>query len=230
MTVSAAIKTQTAVIIPAYNEAATIAEVIAHLQQHEFRHIFVIDDASSDRTRAIAEGCGAMVIGLSVQLGAWGAMQTGLRYAQRHGFTYAVTLDADGQHDARFVENLIHVLIDGESEVAIGSQPTRVSRLRRIAWGYFRTLTRLTVQDLTSGFRGYSKKSLKLVTNPTASLLDYQDVGVLMLLQKWRLPMREVSVQMHHRQHGKSRIFRSWFMVAIYMLKNTTICLAKRNS
>ncbi len=223
------VKTDTAVVIPAHNEADTIQEVIQHLQIMGFHMIFVVDDASSDSTKTLAEVCGAVVLSLPVQLGAWGALQTGIRYAQRHGFTRVVTLDADGQHDAQFMNALTAPLVSDIAQVTIGSHPERISQLRKIAWRYFRWLTRLTIQDITSGFRGYNANAMKALASPQVTLLDYQDVGVLIFLKQWRLNIQEVSVEIRGRQHGKSKIFSSWLVVAMYMLKSTMICVAKRH-
>jgi glycosyltransferase involved in cell wall biosynthesis len=88
------------VVIPAHNEEEDIGQVIRDLKSRSNFPVVVIDDASTDRTRESAMENGATVIPLAVQLGAWGATQTGLRYAQRNGFEYAITMDADGQHQS----------------------------------------------------------------------------------------------------------------------------------
>ncbi|HMY40796.1 MAG TPA: glycosyltransferase, partial [Marinagarivorans sp.] len=86
-------------LIPAYNEEATVGAIVAQVRQLWRCPVVVIDDCSTDATIAVARAAGAIVLPLTLQLGAWGAMQTGLRYALRQGYRTAITLDADGQHE-----------------------------------------------------------------------------------------------------------------------------------
>jgi glycosyltransferase involved in cell wall biosynthesis len=95
---------KTVILIPAFNEGATISEVIDEIRAICDFPILVIDDASTDNTAKQANLTGATVIPLPVQLGAWGATQTGLRYALRHGYEVAISMDADGQHEAGSLE------------------------------------------------------------------------------------------------------------------------------
>ncbi len=87
------------ILIPARDEANAIAKVITDARRIYQAPIVVIDDGSQDDTAGIAAAAGALVLRLPLHLGAWGAMQTGLRYAHRQGWDLALTLDADGQHD-----------------------------------------------------------------------------------------------------------------------------------
>ena len=154
----------------------------------------VIDDCSSDATATIARAAGATVLPLTLQLGAWGAIQTGLRYALRHGYRTAITLDADGQHEPECISELVEPLADRRADVVIGAFPERASRARRIAWSYFRWLTGLKLEDITSGFRAYNHTAMTVLAAPEASLLDYQDVGVLLILRRKGLRTVEVPV------------------------------------
>jgi glycosyltransferase involved in cell wall biosynthesis len=95
------------VLIPARNEATTIATVVRHVKTIIDRDIVVIDDASTDATASLARAAGATVLPLPLRLGAWGATQTGIRYALRTGYQIAVTMDADGQHDAADIERAV---------------------------------------------------------------------------------------------------------------------------
>ena len=94
-------------IIPARNEAATVGEIVRRVRAVVGSAILVVNDASSDDTSAQARLAGACVIDLPSQLGAWGAAQTGLRYAKRNRFTAALTLDADGQHHPEELPTLL---------------------------------------------------------------------------------------------------------------------------
>jgi hypothetical protein len=111
--------------------------------------------------------------------------------------------------------------------VVIGAHPARVSRARRLAWRWFRLLTRFGIEDITSGFRAYNHRAMHLLAGPEASLLDYQDVGVLLLLSRRGYRISEVQVPMQARRNGRSRVFSSWLIVARYMLQTSVLCLAR---
>ncbi len=214
-------------LIPAHNEAATVGTVVGQVRRLWRCPVVVIDDCSTDGTAQVARAAGAIVLPLTLQLGAWGAMQTGLRYALRHGFRIAVTLDADGQHDPAGIGDLLQPLDAGQADVAIGAFPERASRARRLAWRYFRLLTGLKLADITSGFRAYNHAAIGVLAAPEASLLDYQDVGVLLILRRQGLRTVEVPVPMQTRAVGASRVFRSWWIVGAYMLQTSLLCLAR---
>ncbi len=216
------------VVIPAQNEAASIAEVVARAKAHA-EHVLVVDDASSDDTAALARAAGAQVLPLVTPLDAWCATQTGLRFAHAHGAQLVVSLDADGQHPPESIPALVQPVQAGHADVTIGSDPSRVSHYRHLAWGYLRAVTGLTVADLTSGFRVYGPKALDLLIRPEASSLNYQDVGVLMMLRDEGLKMTEVPVTMGPRLFGASHVFRSWVKVMAYMLESSVIGLARRS-
>lgn len=221
---------KTLIIIPAYNEEQSIASVIDDVRSAQFHDILVIDDCSTDDTLKVVQERGASVISLSERLGAWGATQTGLRYAIRKGFDLAVTLDADGQHYPSALVDLIAPVTAGAANVSIGSCTQRGSRLRKFAWNLIRTASGITVRDLTSGFRVYDRLAIRRAASWRGTLLEYQDVGVLMLLQRHGLAVAGVEVQMTQRMDGKSRIFHNWGVVAYYMAHTLILGACKRIS
>lgn len=212
------------VVIPARDEAASIGEVIAAIRQQGLHHILVIDDQSTDNTGRLAAEMGAIVLRPVLALGAWGGMQAGIRYALRHGYDHVVTIDADGQHEPACVPDLMGSMAD--NDVVIGSHPQRASPLRKLAWRYFRMITGFGIEDLTSGFRCYNRAACEVLADDEATLLEYQDVGVLLLLRKAGLRIGEVPVPMYARASGPSRIFASWPRILRYMLESTLLCMA----
>ena len=213
-------------MIPARNEAATVAEVVRGVLAQGRCDVLVVNDASTDATALEARAAGATVIDLPLNLGAWGATQTGMRYAQRRHYEVVVTLDADGQHHPETILPLLDALGDSV-QVAIGTYAPRLSFAKRVAAGYFRMLTGLPLRDFTSGLRAYDRRAVRTLASREASLLDYQDMGVLMLLNEKGFAMREVAVTMSPRRTGMSRVFASWFVVARYMLHTTVLCFAR---
>jgi len=212
-------------VIPALNEAACIGEVIAQVRRHADVDVLVVDDGSTDDTAAVAILAGARVLRAPLWQGAWGAIQTGIRYALRHGYSGVVTLDADGQHEPAHLPQLLEA--SRTADVVIAACPSRGSRLRQLAWRYFRLLTGFGIEDLTSGFRYYSADACRILQAREATLLDYQDIGVLLLLRSARLSIAEVHVEMNARRSGASRVFFSWWTVARYMIETSLLCLAR---
>jgi glycosyltransferase involved in cell wall biosynthesis len=215
------------IVIPALNEAASIGGVIERARAHAGVDVVVIDDGSTDGTREVALAHGAAVIRAPLWQGAWGAIQTGMRHALRKGYAGVVTMDADGQHEPDHLPRLVEAGRD--ADVVIAACPSRGSFLRHVAWRYFRFLTGFEIEDLTSGFRFYSPEACRLLAGREATLLDYQDVGVLLLLRHANLRIREIPVPMNPRRVGGSRVFSSWWTVARYMAETSLLCLARWN-
>ena len=155
-------------LIPAYNEEATVGQIVDRVQQLWGCRVVVIDDCSADATASVASAAGATVLPLTIQLGAWGAIQTGLRYALQQGYRTAVTLDADGQHEPENIGDLLQPLAAHQADIVIGSFPERASRARRMAWSYFRLLTGIRLEDITSGFRAYNHAAITVLASRAA--------------------------------------------------------------
>lgn len=215
------------IVIPARNEAEVIGDVISEIMGTMPVDVLVVDDASSDDTAARAARAGARVIKLSMSLGAWGATQTGIRYALREGYKAVVTMDADGQHESAYLRVLLDPLRKERVDVVVGAYPERGSVARQVAWGMFRKLAGFDLADLTSGFRAYNMAAMKVLASTEAILLDYQDLGVLILLRRAGLRIEEVPVAMRPRKNGTSRVFGSWWKVTAYMLHTVMLCLAR---
>ena len=219
---------QCIVIIPAHNESKDIAHVIGDIRKHSNFPIVVVDDASTDDTIIKARQAGAVVVPLAVQLGAWGATQTGLRYAIKNDYAYAITMDADGQHLAESLPALLQPIIDKVADVTIGACTKRGSTMRKIAWTLMKRVSGLRLEDLTSGFRVYDRRAIRRLAAWQATLLEYQDVGVLAMLKSSGLRIKDVEVNMVPRRSGVSRVFYSWTSVIYYMSYTLLLSFTKR--
>lgn len=213
------------IVIPALDEAATIGEVVQRARSLSGADVVVVDDGSRDETRAEALAAGAIVLRAPLWQGAWGAIQTGIRFALRHGYAGVVTMDADGQHEPAHLPRLVSGA--ATADVVIAACPSRGSFWRHVAWGYFRLLTGFDIGDLTSGFRYYNVAACRLLAGEEATLLDYQDLGVLLLIRRSGLRVAEIPVPMNPRAFGISRVFSSWWTVCRYMADTTLLCLAR---
>jgi glycosyltransferase involved in cell wall biosynthesis len=216
------------IVIPAHDEQADIERVLRGIREHCEFPVVVVDDASSDRTAERARSAGATVLPLPLQLGAWGATQAGMRYALRHGYDSVMTMDADGQHEPVWIRRLMQPVRDGEAHVAIGCCTDRGSRLRRIAWRILKRVSGLSLEDITSGFRVYDRAAVELLASREATLLEYQDVGVLSLLHAADLNTVDLGVTMLPRRSGVSRVYHSWFAVTYYMCHTVLLGFSKR--
>ena len=96
------------IIIPAYNEAGCIEQVIDNLTENYPQYDYVIiNDGSTDDTRKICARRHFNFMDLPVNTGLSGAIKSGMRYANYYGYDYVLQLDGDGQHDPRYIESMI---------------------------------------------------------------------------------------------------------------------------
>ena len=216
----------TLVIIPAKDEARSIGTVIKEVKRNGWHNILVVNDLSLDETAAIARKNGAIVMDLPIHLGAWGAIQAGMRYALEKKYDACVTLDGDGQHEGRYISKLVDKLAD--SQIVTGSAPERGGAHKSIIWRMFRLTSGISITDITSGFRAYSVDAMKILVSYEGSVLDYQCVGVLLLCKKHGLVSREVQVKMNSRKYGNSRIFKNSFYIIRYIVSTILLIGARR--
>jgi glycosyltransferase involved in cell wall biosynthesis len=219
---------KTLVIIPAYNEQKSLPGVIADLREHApDADVVVVDDGSWDATARVAEECGVTVLRLPFNLGIGGAMQTGYRFADRHGYAVAVQFDGDGQHLAAEIAPLLTELGSGAADIVVGSRfllktDYQSPFFRRIGiWIFSKVLSRILgmpMTDTTSGFRAANREELGFVAGGYPD--DYPEVESLVLLHKAGLRIAEVPVKMRARSEGKSSItpLRSvYYMVKVLL-------------
>ncbi len=222
------------IIIPAYNEEATIAQVIKKTKKFIEKNcinaeIIVINDGSEDRTSLEAQKAGAIVIDLIINLGYWRALQTGMLYGYYKGFEYFITMDADGQHIAEEISKILTPLQQKKADVIIGSCIKRGGISKKIVWAFFRYLTGMKIKDLTSGFRAYNRKSVKYLIDYRYTTFDNADIASLLLLAKNRCKILEIDVNIRERLKGKSKLFSSPLKILKYMLHSLIISISLRS-
>jgi len=199
-------------VVPAYNEAATVGDVVRGLRVHapDF-DIVVVDDGSTDATREVAEAAGANTIRHPFNLGIGGAVQSGFAYALENGYDRMVQVDGDGQHDPAEIDKLIAEMngddvICGSRFMAgrdyVGSRSRRAG-IRLFSWVLSRIVGQ-NVTDPTSGFRLYNRRAISLFARDYPH--DYPEVEAVLVLHFHRLRMRETPVKMLQRGGGRSSI------------------------
>mgnify|MGYP000314763472 CR=1 FL=1 len=164
-------------IVPAYNEAGTIADVVAETRRYVDK-VVVVDDASTDDTTSRARDVADGVVSHPKNMGVGGAVHTGYRVGVREGFDVVVQIDADGQHDPADIPRLLEEIVDGEADMVIGSRwlndsYREYSLVRRAGIRFFtwevNTLADLNITDVTSGFRAYTTDLLADLSRPENS-------------------------------------------------------------
>lgn len=163
-----------AILIPAYNEEKTLAQVVKTLPKKlpgiKKSEIIVVDDGSTDKTLPVAAKLPVIVISHWLNRGLGGALGTGFEYIRRHHFDLLVTFDADGQHNPKDIAAVIKPIIDKKADVAIGS---RLKNHQGMPWyrlvGIFglNLITYLLfwvwTSDSQSGLRAFSKKAIEKI-------------------------------------------------------------------
>ena len=214
------------IIVPAWNEqdaiTSTIEEILACIPDAD---LLVVDDGSSDHTAARAAAAGATVCPLPFNLGVGGAMRTGYRYALRNGYDAAVQIDADGQHDPRYLPRLLARL--DNADVVIGARfataddPYKVRGPRRWAMkllaGVLSRLAHTRLTDVTSGFRVSNRRATALfATHYPAEYLG-DTVESLVIAARAGCTITQVPVTMRAQTAGSAS--HSPAKAAIYLFR-----------
>lgn len=204
------------VIVPAYNEAASIAATLQDIARAGLPlDIAVINDGSTDQTSAIARKTQkAVVLDLPINMGIGAAVQTGILYAARNRYDIAIQFDGDGQHRGDEIPALLAPLLEERCDAVIGSRfvaegagfkSTFARRLGIKIFEYVNLLlTGMRITDSTSGFRAYNAQTLRFLSEHYPS--DFPEPETVVLLAKNNFRMAEVHAQMRERQGGVSSI------------------------
>ena len=151
-------------VIPAFNEADSVARVVEQVRC-QYPHVVVVDDGSGDDTAVAAAKAGALVLRHLVNRGQGAALKTGIDYALARGATAIVTFDSDGQHRVEDVAPLLKPVLDGRCDVALGSRflngDSKVPWARKLTLKlgvlFTRIVSGIRVTDTHNGLRALSR-------------------------------------------------------------------------
>ncbi|KWV32965.1 glycosyltransferase family 2 protein [Micromonospora rifamycinica] len=198
------------IIIPALNESGSIADVVGEVRgELPGVDVLVVDDGSTDRTAAVAAAAGARVAKLPYNLGVGGAMRLGYRYARDNDYDVAIQIDADGQHDPRYVPKLVDLLDDNDLVIGArfaGEGDYSVRGPRRWAMvmlsGVLSRVAKTRLTDTTSGFRAANRRVIEMFASwyPAEYLGDTVETLVHTARRGYRI--RQVPVAMRKRMAG----------------------------
>jgi len=183
-------------LIPAYNEAARVGDVVTRARQH-VDEVVVIDDGSRDDTVAVAEKAGAKILRHEHNRGKGGAIATALDYFGRSDATFAILLDADGQHDPTEIRKFVEAAESEQADIVVGTRMNDVRDMPQVRlWTNQFTswvtgkLARQKIPDSQCGYRLLRRSVLKDLKFSTARF----DTETEMLIQAGRAGHKIVTV------------------------------------
>jgi len=213
------------IIIPAYNEEKSVKNVVENIYKETTNcDIAVINDGSKDNTYNEAKKTKATVIDLPNNLGIGGAVQTGYLYAYKNNYDIAIQVDADGQHDSKYINEMLELLKNEQADMVIGSRFVQKTAYKQtffrmlginITSGIIKILTGKKIYDTTSGFRAINKDIIESFANSYP--YDYPEPCTNMEMILKGKKIMEIPVEMRQRETGVSSI--SPLKSVKYMLK-----------
>src|SRR3954452_11124300 len=227
---------RTLVFIPAWNEEASIVDVIDDVREHvPDADVLVVDDGSTDATTARARKAGVLVASLPFNQGLGAALQTGYLHALREGYEACAHLDADGQHPPAEGGRLLGRMYADRADLVIGSRyrdpgkaesddykPTISRRIGIGVFRFFLTLaTRQRFTGTTSGMRAANRRVMAMFSERYSP--DFAEIESLQLAVREGLRVEEVPVRMLERAGGSS--FLTPLRSAFFIFKGVVVLL-----
>lgn len=198
-------------VIPALNESITLERIVRETRKF-VDVVFVIDNGSTDSTAEVARENGAEVIRYTAKRGYGVSQYAGHAIAMQNGFDYILQLDADGQHDPRYIPLLLETALGGDYDIVLGSRflsdsYKSLSFIRRSGIIFFSRvvsfLGHTKITDVTSGFKVYKVSSLKKLSKPSDT---HPAVEQMLEIAKRGMRIKEVPIEMPIRDTGKSHL------------------------
>jgi glycosyltransferase involved in cell wall biosynthesis len=189
-------------VIPAFNEAKTIAAVVAGVRAH-VADVIVVDDHSADATSEEAKRAGAIVLRNATNLGYDGSLNAGFAEAAQRGAGIMLTFDADGEHDPADVPRLIAPIAEDRADIVAGQRPRLAGPAEKIFAFY--TRLRYGIADPLCGLKAYRRS----VYDAAGQFDTLQSIGTELMIKglhkKFRLAL--VPIALHRRTDDGSRFY-----------------------
>ncbi len=225
---------KTLIIVPAYNEELNIEKTISDIKNNTNYDYIIINDCSKDNTKEVCLKNGYHVLSLPVNYGLTSGIQLGMKYAYQNGYDIAIQFDGDGQHQAKYLKNLVEEIEEKNANITIGSRFVEEKKpfsMRMLGSRFISLAIRLTtfkkITDPTSGMRAYDRKAIEAFV-ADASLTPEPDTLVYML--KKNMKIKEVQVEMKEREFGESYLsplksvkYMANMFFSIFLIRNLTI-------
>jgi len=210
--------TSTLVVIPAFNERASLGRVVRDIRRvAPGVDVLVVNDGSTDETSVLLPGLGVRWLTMPERLGVGSAMRAGVRYARSRGYSYVIRIDGDGQHRACDVGRLIAPILIGRADAVSGSRYARRPRwsgrhpAKAMLGLVLSALTRRRITDPTSGLWAFGPRAIQLLSrhHPTG----YPEPELLLLLRRHAIRFEEVAIRMRPRTTGRTTL--TWRRMAV---------------
>ena len=202
------------IIVPAFNESATIKEVLTSLPKRlkgiKKLEIIVVDDGSVDNTYEIAKEIKINLLHHIINRGLGAAIKTGMVWAKKHHADVAVTFDSDGQHNSKDIQRIIDALFEKKADLVIGSRFLKFQKvpIDRLILNWIANLstfflTGSLTTDSQSGLRAFSKKAINLI-DIKSDRMEFSS-EIILEAKKHNLKIAEVPIQAIYTPYSRSK-------------------------
>ena len=201
------------IVIPAYNEAEMIGQVLSELVEHNRSYkIVIVDDGSSDDTAKIAAGRPVHILRHPINLGQGAALATGIEYALNQNADIVVTFDADGQMLPQDIDKLVDEVSKDGVDVALGtrflsSSPIGMSKVKKLGLKLATILTKITtglmVTDTHNGIRAFKADALRKITITQNQMAHASEI--ISQIARNKLSWCEVPVTIKYTKYSKAK-------------------------
>jgi len=205
------IKTDILILLPAYNEADVIANVIIDIQKEGYTNICLIDDGSTDNTNEIARKYNVKILSHPINRGAGAATQTGINYAKNEDFQHAILMDSDGQHVPKDIETLYTKMKETDADLIIGNRflisendvPLHRITYNQIANIFTNCFCKKKYADTQSGFRLLNRKAIEMLNLKTRGFGFCSEM--IIESEKLKLRIEETPIRVLYTKYSLSK-------------------------
>lgn len=197
------------VVVPAYNEASVIGQVVSDV--HKIcSNVVVVDDGSADKTVEAAEAASAKVLRHIINRGQGAALRTGINYALSLGADAIVTYDADGQFNANEISKICQPIINDECDIVLGSRflgENKIPFLKRMilcpAILFTRAITGLKLSDTHNGFRAMDRAAAEKIEIRQDRMAHSSEI--IHEIARLGLKYKEIPITVNYTDYSKKK-------------------------
>lgn len=203
---------RTAILIPVYNEAQVVADVVASVRE-QFRYVVCVDDGSKDNSAAEIVRSGGMLVQHPINLGQGAALQTAIEFARSLPIDFFCTFDADGQHRLADVQRMLAEIRGGDYDIILGSRFTGTAeniswakkRLLKAAVAFSNATSGLKLTDTHNGLRVFNRTVGDAIQLTTPDMSHASEFVELIAKGKYRYLEIPVTIEYTEYSRGKGQ-------------------------